>query len=141
MNSFKRFNEDKLPNKSKFFSSLKDCGINEKEYERTIKIWEVFKIKNLGEYYDLYLKTDVSSLVDVFEKFVETCLEYYKLDPSNYFSAPGLSFDTILKMAKVKLERIHDINVYLIFEKGVKGGISCTSKRHSKIIGGKTIMY
>ena len=58
MNSFKRFNEDKLPDKSRFFSSLKDSEINDKEYERAIKVWKVFKIKNLGDYHDLYLKAD-----------------------------------------------------------------------------------
>ena len=68
MNSFKRFSEDELPEKSKFFSSLKDSGVNEKEYKEAVNVWKVFKIKNLGEYYDLYLKTDVLLLVDVFEK-------------------------------------------------------------------------
>ena len=58
MNSFKRFNEDELPDKSKFFSLLKDTGINEKEYDGATKVWKVFKIKNLGEYHDLYLKTE-----------------------------------------------------------------------------------
>ena len=67
MNSFKRFNKNKLPDKSKFFSSLKDSKINEKEYERVVNVWKVFKIKNLGEYHDLYLKTDVLFLVDVFD--------------------------------------------------------------------------
>ena len=77
MNNFKRFNEDKLLNKSKFFSSLKDSGINEKSYDRAIKVWKVFKIKTLGEYHDLYLKTNVLLLADVFEKFIKTCLEYF----------------------------------------------------------------
>ena len=67
MNSFKRFNEDKLLDKSKYFSSLKDSVINGKEYNRAIKVWKVFKIKTLGEYHDLYLKTDVLLLADVFE--------------------------------------------------------------------------
>ena len=80
MNSFKRFNEDELPNKSKCFSSLKDSGVNEKEYERVVNVWKVFKIKHLGEYHDLYLKTDVLLLVDVFEKFAEACLNYYRSD-------------------------------------------------------------
>ena len=63
MNSFKRFNGDELPDRSKFFSSLKDKGINKKEYDKAIKVWEVFKIKTLGEYQDLYLKTDVCCCV------------------------------------------------------------------------------
>ena len=104
MNSFKRLKENKLPDKNNFFSLLKDCDINEKKYQRAIKVWKVFKIKDLGEYHDLYLKTDVLLLCDVFEKFIKTCLEYYSLDPSHYFSSLGLSFNTMLKMTKIKLE-------------------------------------
>ena len=91
MSSFKKFKENKLPDKCKFFSSLKDCGINKKEYQRADKAWKVFKIRNLREYHDLYLKTDVLLLCDVFEKFIKTCLEYYCLDPSHYFSSPEMS--------------------------------------------------
>ena len=76
LNSFKRFNEDKLPDKSKFFSSSKHRGINETDYDRAIKVWKVFKIKTLGGYHDLYLKTYVLLLADVFEKFIKICLEY-----------------------------------------------------------------
>ena len=66
MNSFKKFSEDELSDKNKFFSSLKDSGVNEKEYKKAVNVWKVFKIKNLGEYHDLYLKADVLLLVDVF---------------------------------------------------------------------------
>ena len=90
-NNFKKFNESKLPDISEFFSSLKNRGINEKEYQRAINVWKLFKIKKLGEYYDLYLKTDVLLLCDVFEKFNKTSLEYYCFDPSHYFSSLGLS--------------------------------------------------
>ena len=72
MDSFKRFNEDKLPDKSEFFSSLKGKCISEQEYDRAINVWKVFKIKHLGEYHDLYLKTDVLLFTDLFEKFVKT---------------------------------------------------------------------
>ena len=133
MDSFKRFSEDKLPDKSKFFSSLKDCGINEKEYLRAANVWKLFKIKNLGEYHDLYLKTDVLLLCDVFERFIDMCLNYYQLDPCHYFSSPGLSWDAMLKTTGIKLELINDINIYLFIEKGMKGGISYISKRYSKI--------
>ena len=61
--------------------------------------------KNVEEYHDLYLKTDVLLALDVFEKFIKTCLEYYRLDPSHYFSSPGLSKDAMLKMTKRKLEQ------------------------------------
>ena len=65
----------------------------------------MFRIKNLGEYHDLHLKTDVLLLCDLFEKFIKTCLESYSLDPSNYFSSRGLSWDAMLKMTRIKLEK------------------------------------
>ena len=64
MISFTKFSKDKLPDKSKFFSSLKDSGVNEKEHKKAVNVWKVFKIKNLGEYHGLYLKTEVLLLVD-----------------------------------------------------------------------------
>ena len=133
MNSFKRFNEDKLPDKSKFFSSLKDKGINEKEYDRAVNVWKIFKIKNLGEYHNLYLKIYALLLADVFEKFVETCLNYYRLDPCHYSSSPGLSWDAMLKMTGIKLELVSDVKMHLFIKKGMRGGISYISKRHSKV--------
>ena len=66
-NNFKKFKESKLPDIDKFFSLLKDCGISEKEYQRACNVWKVFEIKTLGQYHDLYLKTDVLLLCDVFE--------------------------------------------------------------------------
>ena len=70
MNFFKKFRENKLPDIHKFFSSLKDCGINGQEYQRADTVWKVFEIKNFGEYYDFH---DVLLLCDVFEKFIKTC--------------------------------------------------------------------
>ena len=69
----------------KFFSSLKGVSISEKDYERAKKVWDIFGVKNLGEYHDLYLKTDFFLLCDVFEKFISVCLNYYGLDPCHYF--------------------------------------------------------
>ena len=65
----------------------------------------------MGDYHDIYLKTDVFLLADVFEKFISTCLEYNRLDPCHYFSSPGLSWDTIFKMTKTELELISDIDI------------------------------
>ena len=62
-------------------------------------------------------------LADVFEKFIKTCLEYYKLDPCHYFSSTGLSWDAMLKMTKIELETISDTTVHLFIEKGMRGGI------------------
>ena len=84
--------------KMRFFSSLKGKGINDKDYLKAKKMWNAFDIKIVGEYHDLYLKTDVLLLCDVFERIIDVCLEYYGLDPCHYFSAPGLSWDAMLKL-------------------------------------------
>ena len=141
MNNFKKFKEDKLPDKDCFFNSLKDCYISDEEYFRAIDVWKVFNIKNLGEHHDLYLKTDVLLLCDVFEKFIDIYLKDYGLDPCHYFSSPGLSWDAILKMTDTKLEKIHDIDMYLFLEKGIRGGVSYISKRYAKSKDDISIMY
>ena len=86
----------------------------------------------MGDYHDHYLKKDVLLLADVFEKFIDTCLKYYGLDPCYYFSAPGLSWDAMLKMTGIEFEKISDIDKYLFIEKGLRGGNSYIGKRHCK---------
>ena len=143
MNSFKRFNEDKLCARKYFYSSTKDKKISEDgkisdghvSIENSMvceKIWDKFNMKNMGNYHHHYLKKNVLLLTDVFEKFIDTCLKYYELDPSHYFSAPGLSWDSMLKMTGVKLEKISDIDQYLFIEKGTRGGVSYIAKRYAK---------
>ena len=107
MNSFKRFNEEKLPAKKYVFSStddkMPDGYISVKDYLTCEKIWDKFKMKNMGDYHDHYLKKDVLLLADVFEKLIATCLKLYGLDPCHYFCSPGLSWDAMLKMTGGKL--------------------------------------
>ena len=71
----------------------------------------------MGNYHDLYLKTDVLLLADVFEKFIDTCLKYYGLDPCHYFSSPGLSWNAMLKMTEIELELNSDIDMYLFIDR------------------------
>ena len=89
-------------------------------------------MKNMGDYFDLYLKKDVLFMADVFEKFIDTYLKYYGLDPCHYFSSPGLSWDAMLKMTGVKLQKISDIVKYLFPEKELRGGIFYIAKRYAK---------
>ena len=117
IDSFKRFSENKLLNRCKFFSSLKDKCISEKYYLKANNIWNVSEMNTMGDYHDLYLKTDVLLLADVFEKFINTCLDYYRLNPCHYFSSPGLSWDAILKMAEIELDLILDIDIHLFIGK------------------------
>ena len=131
MDSFRRFSEKSLPRREDFYSILNDTNISESDYEHAKEVWSVFKIRDLGEYHDLYLRTDVLLLADVFESFRGTCLEYYRLDPCHYFSAPGLSWDALLRMTKINLDLISDVNQQLFIEKGMRGGISYIAHRHA----------
>ena len=86
----------------------------------------------MGDYHNHYLKQDVLLLADVFEKFIDTCLKFYKLDPCHCFSSPGLRWDAMLKMTAVKFKKIIDIDMYLFIEKGLRGGFSYIAKRYSE---------
>ena len=133
MNSFKKFSNKQLPDISEFFSPLEDEFISKKDYLHVIDVWNMLKEKTMSDYHDIYLKTDLLLLADVFEKFINTCLlEYYGLNPCHCFSSPGLSWDAMLKMTEIELELILDIDMYLFFEKGKRGGISNIAKRFSK---------
>ena len=132
MDSFDKFNDCQLPIKKRFYSTLKGAGINDEDYERAKKVWNAFDMKNMVNYHDLYLKTDVLLLCDVFETFIDMCMHYYGLDPCHYFSALGLSWDEMLKMTGVVLEHISDIDMNLFIEKGMIGGVSYIGKRYAK---------
>ena len=131
MDSFDKFNE-KLPSKEDFYSILNDEHISNEDYQHAQTVWKEFKLKTMGEYHDLYLKTDILLLADVFENFRRTCLEYYKLDPAHYFTSPGLAWDSMLKMTDIKLELMTDIDMFQFIEKGMRGGISYIANRYGK---------
>lgn len=132
VDSFERLNETVLPSREQFYSKLYQEEINENEYEFARQVWEKFKTKTLGEYSELYLKTDVLLLADVFENFRNTCYDIYKLDPSHYYTSPSLSFDAMLKHTDVEIKLITDVEMLLFIEQGVRGGISQCSKRLAK---------
>ncbi|GBM60233.1 hypothetical protein AVEN_273538-1 [Araneus ventricosus] len=132
MDSKDKYKETKLPPKDKFYNKLNDCYITDEEYKHAQRVWKEFNIKNLGEYTDLYVKTDVLILTDVFENFRDVCLKTYKLDPDWYFVAPGLSWDAMLKMTKIKLDLLNDYDMILMLEKGLRGGVSQCCNRYGK---------
>ena len=118
IDSWEKLEETSLPSKEKFYSTLREKNISDKKYEHAMKVWEHFRCRTLGEYSDLYLKVDVMLLADVFENFRDICLTTYNLDPAFYYTAPGLSFDSMLKLTEVKLELLTDYDMLLMFEKG-----------------------
>ena len=130
--SFDKFRERQLPPKDKFYSRLTQTDISDEEYKRAQKIWEHFGIRTLGQYHDLYLKTDVLLLTDVFENFRELCLEYYELDPAHYFTLPNFAWDAMLLKTKVQLEPLTDKEMYEMIEHGLRGGMCQVSTKEAK---------
>ena len=106
------------PEKEAFDSKLLLSSISDDENTHAKNVWKTFHMQTMGDYHDLYLKTDVLLLVDVFENFRKKCLEYYGLDSAHYYTALGLPWDAALKMTKVNLELLDDIEMHLMVEKG-----------------------
>ena len=121
MTSWGKFSEIKLPPKEEFYSRLNMSSISDEDYEHAQKVWSEFDMKNLGEYHDLYLKTDVILLANLFEAFRDTCLEHYKLDLAHFYTSPGLAWKACLKKTGVKLELLTDPNMLLMFEGSIRG--------------------
>ena len=130
--SFNRLSADHLPPKEAFHSVLNDSKISEEDYIHAQNVWETFKMKTMRDYHDLYLKSDVLLLSDVFENFRDVCLDNYRLDPMFYYTAPGLAWDACLKIAKVRLELLTDYDMLMMIEKGIRGGVSMISTRYGK---------
>ncbi|XP_025206925.1 uncharacterized protein LOC112602817 [Melanaphis sacchari] len=139
--SWSRLDEERLPRKSDFYSTLNESGIKEEEYTHAKEVWDHFGCKTLGEYSDLYLKIDVLLLADVFENFRDVCIKTYNLDAVYYFTAPGLSFDAMLKFTRKKLELLSDYDMLLMYENGIRGGLVQASMRHAKANNIKTPDY
>ena len=132
MDTFERFDETQLPDKTKFYSSLSGKGITDEEYAHAKAVWKTFGCRNLGDYHNLYVETDARLLADVFENFRKVCQAKYGLDPAHYYSAPGLSWDALLKKTGVELELLTDLDMHLFIKRGMRGGISMASKRYTK---------
>ena len=132
MNSFEKFEDNRLPKKEDFFSIMNNEHITDEEYQHAQNVWNEFGLTSMGEYHDLYLKSDILLLVDVFENFRKACQQYYELDPAHYFTSPGLSWDAMLKMTNIELELISDVDMFQFIEKGMRGGISYIANRYGK---------
>ena len=132
MDSLEKLKETKLPPKEAFYSRLNDGGISDEDYAHAQKVWRVFKMEYFKDYHELYNKVDVLLLADVFENFRNICLENYELDPAHYYTAPGLVWDAALKVTGVNLELLSDIDMLLMVEKGIRGGVSMISNRYGK---------
>ena len=129
MDSWEKFKETSLPSIDHFYSNLKMAEVSNSDYEHACSVWREFGIRNMGEYHDLYLRTDVILLANVFESFRRVCLENYGLDPSQFYTAPGLVWKACLKKTSIRLELLLDPDMLLMFERGIRGGITQSVRR------------
>jgi len=132
MVSYECFDEIKLPPKEAIYSQLSRMHISDADYQHGQQVWSAFRCQTLGDYHDIYLRTDLLLLADVFETFRSMSMQHYGLDPAHYFSAEGMSWDALRKMTKVEVELLTDIDMHLFMEKGLRGGVCMASKRFAK---------
>ena len=132
MDDIEKLKDTEPPPQKAFYSKLTGHGINNYNYQHVLNVWKTFKMKTFKEYLELYNVTDVLLLADVFENFRDVCLKNYGLDPVYYYTAPGLAWDAMLKMTKINLELLSDVDKLLMVEKGIRGGISIISNRYGK---------
>ena len=132
MDSFERFEEKELPQQEAFYSNLNLSGISNNDYTHAQKVWKAFECRDLGDYHDLYLTSDVLLLADVFERFRDVCQDIYGLDPAHFYTAPGLAWQAALKKTEVRLELLTDIDMLLMVEKGIRGGICQVIQHYAK---------
>ena len=130
MTSWDKFKETQLPLKESFYSKLNMSDMSDKDYGHARSS---FGMTNLGEYNDLYLKTDVLLLSNVFESFRNECLQHHGLDPAaHFYTTPGLAWQACLKKMGVRLELLTDPDMLLMFQRGIRGGITKAVHRYAK---------
>ena len=107
-------------------------NITDEDYIHAQKLFEELKSKNLSDYHELYLQSDTLLLADVFENLRNKCIEIYELDPAHFLSAPVLAWQACLKKTEIELELLTDIDMLLMAEKGIRGGMCHATHRYVK---------
>ena len=129
VDSFLKLDDTKLPSIDGFYNDLRKEAIKQDDYQRAHDVWNLFKCATLGQYSDIYLKSDVLILADVFENFRDVCLATYDLDPCQFLTAPSLSFCAALKKTEIQLELLTDLDMVHFLKHGIRGGVSQCSVR------------
>ena len=106
-------------------------SISEEDYQHAQRVWKEFGLHNLGDYHDLYLRTDVVLLANVYKAFRDTCLKHYKLDPAHFYTSPGLAWKACLKHTGIKLELLTDPDMLLMLEWGIRDGITQAVRKYA----------
>ena len=136
-------NEIDLPEKKYFDNILTMKKITNKEYKNVKLFYKNMEFKNLNEYLECYLKSDITLLADIFNNFRKMIFDEFQLDPVKYISAPSLSKDCALKYSKCKIEHIKDVSIFQFVRKSIMGGLSDMIASHIELDDPKneTISY
>ena len=132
LDSIEKLKDPKPPIKKAFNSKLSGSGITEKNYNHVLNVWKTWNMKTFKDYLKLYNESDVLLLADVFENFRDLCIKIYGLDPAHYYTSPGLAWDACLKLTGIELELLSNIDMLLMVENGIRGGISIISNRYGE---------
>ena len=124
MSSWDRFEETQLSPIEVFYSKLNMSPISSDNYQHAQRVWKEFRIHNLGDYHDIYLRTDVVLLTKVNKVSRDTCLQHYGLDPAHFYTSPRLAWKMCLKHTGIILELLTDPDMLLMFEHGIRGRIT-----------------
>lgn len=120
----------KIPAKRHFFSSLTNSNVSDEDYAHSKKVFKVFSCKDLVEYTELYCATDVGILAEVVTQFRKLVQHNFDLDCCHYISTPQMAFDCMLRLTKVEIELLHDVDQILFIEQNIRGGVSYINQRH-----------
>ena len=131
MDSWDKFNETSILEKEVFYCELNKEGISDEDYAHYKEVFKEY-CKNMSDCHDLYVQSDTLLLTYVSENFRNICIKNYELDPSYFYSLPGLAWKACLKKTKVELELITDNDMLLMIEEGIRGGICQASYRYAK---------
>ena len=123
INEWNKFDEKELPVKESFYSNVTMEDISDTDYKHANNVFKRFDLNNLGDYHDLYVRSDTLLLADIFENFRHVRLNNYELDPAHFVSLPGLAWQACLKKTNAELELITDYDMLLMIENGIRGGI------------------
>ena len=123
MDSWQRFDETSLPDKEAFYSNLNMEDITDVDCRHGKTVFEYLINKNLADCHHLYVQSDILLFADVFENFRNMYIKVYELDPAHFLSTLGLIWQACLKKTEVKLELLADVDMLLMVEKGIRGGI------------------
>ena len=131
VDSIQALDLDRLPPIEDFFNKLTDTPCCHEDYVHAQKVWKFFRCKTLRDYHDIYLNTDVALLADVFQNFRQLCFKFYRIDPVVYISAPQMFWDAMLKFTGVKLDVMLDHEMYLFWEKHMRGGTTFLNEQYA----------